>query len=88
MYKSTALKFGKSSKKWVSGFYAASLVLLTLAFLMSAGGVLWPVFVLVLAGHFMWQIKNWQPDNPESSLRVFKSNRDFGLIVLAACCLI
>ncbi len=86
--KSTALKFGESSKKWVSGFYGASLVLLALAFLMGAGGVLWPVFVLALAGHLYWQVKNWEPDNPESSLKIFKANRDFGLIVLAACCFV
>ena len=84
--KSTALKFGESSKKWVAGFYTLVLVLLSLAFLNAAGGFIWPVFALALAGHFIWQIRTWKPANPESALKVFKSNRDVGLIVLAACC--
>ncbi len=83
--KSTALKFGANSKKWVAGFYGAAMALLTAALFTGAGGAgAWMIFVPVMGAHLAWQIKNWRPDSPDSSLKTFRSNRDFGLIVLAA----
>lgn len=82
--KSTALLFGEDSKRWVAGFYAASWIFLALAFL-AAGASIIALLTLILAGaHFFWQIKIWDLNDPDSALRVFKSNRDYGLIVLAA----
>jgi len=85
--KSTALKFGDQSKKWVAGFYAASWVLMVLAFV-AAGDKWLSLAVLTGAGfHLAWQIQSWDTSNPESSLKIFKANRNFGLIVLAAAML-
>ncbi len=86
--KSTALKFGDNSKLWVAGFYALSFIFISAAILPNEQ-VAAPLVIalLMLALHFAWQIKNWNPDDQESSLRIFKSNRNAGLIALLACML-
>lgn len=82
--KSTALLFRGDSKKWIARFYGIAWLLLLLAFIAAnTGGV--SCLLLSLAGaHMAWQWRSWNPASPASSLRIFKSNRDFGLIVLAA----
>lgn len=82
--KSTALKFGQHSKKWVAGFYAVSWLLFMNAFIAAEAGVLSGFVLLATAAHFAWQIYKWDVDNPQNSLAVFCSNRDLGLIILAA----
>ncbi|MCB1538873.1 MAG: 4-hydroxybenzoate octaprenyltransferase [Rhodospirillales bacterium] len=77
--KSTARLFGNRSKIWVAGFYAAAIALWSMA-------MPTPVFAPLLtlpALHFAWQVWRWDMDDPASSLRFFKSNRDAGLILLA-----
>lgn len=85
--KSTALLFGERSKRWVGVFYAASWALIALAAFASGAGVL-SLGLLVLPGlHLLLQILLWKPDDPASSLRWFKSNRDCGLLfALALLC--
>ncbi len=81
--KSTALKFGASTELWLFGFYAAAIGLFGFAGFLTGLG--WP-FYLVLAvgaGHLVWQIKSVDITDPKSCLSRFKSNRDFGFIVLA-----
>ncbi|HEY8191627.1 MAG TPA: 4-hydroxybenzoate octaprenyltransferase [Alphaproteobacteria bacterium] len=82
--KSTALRLGAQSRIWVAGFYVSAWVLMVLAFQSAAAG--WPSLLLLLpvGAHFIWQVRRWEPDNPQNSLAVFRSNRDLGLIVLAA----
>jgi len=74
--KSTARLFGQKSKYWVSGFYAATILLLALT-------APTPFLVLPL-GHFIYQVAKWDMDDAASSLRFFKSNRDAGLLILLA----
>ncbi|MDB5491256.1 MAG: 4-hydroxybenzoate polyprenyltransferase, partial [Micavibrio sp.] len=82
--KSSALRLGGDSKKWITRFYAVAWLLVLAALLLAkTGGV--AMLVLALAGaHLTWQLRRWNPSSPQSSLRIFKSNRDFGLIVLVA----
>ena len=80
--KSTALKFGNASKIWVAGFYAIGFKLILLAFVAQSP---WAVFVILpVAWHFSYQIIMWDMRDAASSLRIFKSNRDAGLLILAA----
>jgi 4-hydroxybenzoate polyprenyltransferase len=72
--KSTARLFAEKSKYWVSGFYAAVIVFL----FMAAPSP----YVLLPAAHFIWQILRWDMNNEASCLRIFKSNRDAGLLIL------
>ena len=84
--KSTALKFGDKSKLWVAGFYALSFMLISVAILPNEKITIPLIIALsMLALHFAWQIKSWNPNDQESSLRIFKSNRNAGLIALLAC---
>lgn len=82
--KSTALLFGERSKKWVGMFYVAAWSLLALSAFVSGASVL-SLGLLVLPGlHLLLQVLLWKPDDPNSSLRWFKSNRDCGLLILLA----
>lgn len=84
--KSTARKFGAASKRWVAGFYAGAFVLMALGFLIGGVGMS-GVLLLAAATHLVWQVKAWDMNDPASSLKLFKSNRDFGLILLLAVAL-
>ena len=85
--KSTALLFGAGTPLWVSGFYAAALVLLALAGWLAGLG--WPFFagLAVVAVQFAWQVRSLDIDDPDRCLALFKSNRFAGLLVLAAIAL-
>lgn len=81
--RSTARKFGAASKKWIAGFYAAAFTLVALGYVLAGAG--WSLAFLALgAFQLMWQVRLWDIDDPASSLAVFRSNRDFGLILLLA----
>jgi len=85
--KSTALKFGDNSKNYVTIFYVMAMLLLVLAFYTAGAGWLSVALLTLPAGHFAWQLKNWDSNDPENSLRIFKSNQDFGMLVLLAAIL-
>ena len=82
--KSTARLFGDRSRPWIGGFYAVCVVLLALAGWLA--GLTWPFFggLALAAAHLVWQTASADFDDPKNCLTRFKSNRDFGLIVLAA----
>lgn len=82
--RSTALKFGDESPKYVAGFYAGtSFMILMVGILLNAN---WPFFVGWAASCFQMiiQLYLWKIDEPESSLQAFRSNRNYALLVLAA----
>ncbi|MCM2343646.1 MAG: 4-hydroxybenzoate octaprenyltransferase [Alphaproteobacteria bacterium] len=81
--KSTARRLGSASKKWVIGFYAAALFLIAWGYVLAGAG--WSLLFFGLAAfQLAWQCRRWQSDDPASSLATFRSNRDFGLILLLA----
>ena len=82
--KSTALKFGEGTGPWLAAFYGATVTLMA-----GAGHLagLHPIYFagLAVAGlHLAWQVRSLDIDDARNCLTRFKSNRDFGLIVLAA----
>ena len=82
--KSTALRFGRDTKIWLSGFYAITICAMGLAGGLAGAG---PVFFAGLAlacGQLLWQITTLDIDDAENCLARFRSNRDFGLIVFFA----
>lgn len=81
--KSTALYFGDQSRLWVSRFYAAGFAALVLAVLLRSFDPLDPLFLLPAGLHLLWQMRSWNEHDADSSLRIFKSNRDYGFLVLA-----
>ena len=80
--KSTALKFGDESKKWIGGFYGAMLFCLSLSLALSPTNLIALPGLALIGAHLFWQISNWDMDDPASSLQTFKSNRDLGVLVL------
>ncbi|HEY1632019.1 MAG TPA: 4-hydroxybenzoate octaprenyltransferase [Rhizomicrobium sp.] len=81
--KSTARLFGAASVRWVAGFYLACFTLLAAAGY-AAGLRVW-LFALVPAGlHFVWQVATLRAENPERCLKLFRANRDAGLLIAAA----
>lgn len=85
--KSTARLFGARSGRWLGGFAAAAVALLTLAAVLAlpAGPGLWLALTGVagFAAHLVWQMRRLDIDAPEVCLRLFRANRDAGLIVTA-----
>jgi len=82
--RSTALLFRSSTKYWLAGFYAGAWLLFVLAGAVAGLGLGFFVVIAGVAGHFAWQILRLDMDDVASCLSTFKSNRDLGLIMLAA----
>jgi 4-hydroxybenzoate polyprenyltransferase len=80
--RSTARLFGTNSKKWVAGFFGIAVLCLVIAKYIAFPSVLTPLLTVSLVAHAARQLWRWDMDDADSSLAVFKSNRDFGLLVL------
>ncbi|MDF2365760.1 4-hydroxybenzoate octaprenyltransferase [Sneathiella sp.] len=82
--KSTALKFGAGTTRWLMGFYVAIFAALLLSGYIV--GLTLPFYILMAGAgaHLVWQIRSLDIDNADLCLILFKSNKIFGLIVLAA----
>jgi 4-hydroxybenzoate polyprenyltransferase len=82
--KSTALLFGPRTKPMLAVFYTLAIVLLGAAGSIAGAGPIFALGLLGFAAHLAWQVWRLNVDDPELCLRVFKSNRDAGLILFAA----
>lgn len=84
--KSTALKFKDNGKYLVSILYFVAFIsIASTVFIGNNVSLFSGVALIGLGVHFTGQIMTWKPDAPESSLRIFKSNRNAGLLILLAC---
>lgn len=82
--KSTALRFGAASRKWISGFYAATIMLMLTAAWGAGYGPLPLALILAGAIQLAWQVKTLDFDDPQDCLAKFRSNRLFGWLLFAA----
>ncbi len=85
--KSTARRLGSGVRAGVGVFYVGAVLCAGLA---GVAAGLWPLFFLGLGAyalHLAWQVWRLRPDDGALALRLFKSNRDAGLILLAAIAL-
>ena len=82
--KSTALKFGQATPRWLTLFYGLTIVLLAMAGV--GAGVSWPFLIgmAIATLHLAWQIVTLDIDDAANCLRRFRSNRDLGAIVFLA----
>ncbi|MDY0882466.1 4-hydroxybenzoate octaprenyltransferase [Dongia soli] len=80
--KSTALRFGKDTKAWLTGFAIAMVLLIAIAF--ESAQLAWPAYLglILVAAHLIWQLKDVDLDKPKDCLAKFKSNRNLGLLLL------
>src|SRR4051794_23815420 len=81
--KSTARLFGARTHRALVVFYSLAVVLIGAA--LALGGARWPAWIglIAFAVHLIWQIRRLDVSDPALCLRVFKSNRDAGLLLFA-----
>jgi len=81
--KSTARLFGARTHLALSVFYPLAVALIGVA--LALGGAGWPAWIGLVAfgAHLAWQVRSLDISNPALCLRVFKSNRDAGLLLFA-----
>jgi 4-hydroxybenzoate polyprenyltransferase len=81
--KSTALLFGARTRAALTVFYGLAAVLIGTA--LALAGARWPAWIglAAFAAHLVWQIKRLEIGDPALCLRLFKSNRDAGLLLFA-----
>ena len=81
--KSTALLFGARTHRALVVFYSLAVVLIGVALWLAQ--VRWPAWIglIAFAVHLIWQIRKLDIADPALCLRIFKSNRDAGLLLFA-----
>ncbi len=85
--KSTARLFGERTRVWLRGFLIAAVLLMTAAVVLalvpkaSLPALLVALFgVWAFGAHLAWQLAQLDPDDGDGCLRLFRSNRDAGLL--------
>ena len=81
--KSTALLFGARTRPALVAFYVLAVVLIGAA--LALCGARWPAAIglAAFAAHLTWQIVRLDISDPALCHRIFKSNRDAGLLLFA-----
>jgi 4-hydroxybenzoate polyprenyltransferase len=64
-------------------FYGLAVVLIGLSGLLVGARAAFALGLVAFAGHLAWQIVRLDIDDPDECLRLFKANRDAGLILFA-----
>jgi 4-hydroxybenzoate polyprenyltransferase len=85
--KSSAIRLGRATRPWVAGFFGLTLAGLALAGYAAGAGPLYMAGLGAAGVHAAWQVARLDIDDPSNCLRLFRSNRDFGLIVFAGAVL-
>ena len=78
---STAITFDKNLKLAISISYLIAISLWSFV----SNSFFWYLGIIFLAAHMTWQIIKLDINKPATALRLFKSNRDMGLIFSASC---
>ena len=82
--KSSARRLGSGAARGVLIFYLIAIALVVASGAAARLGPLFPALAGAYAAHLIWQARRLNVDDPMGALRLFKSNRDAGLILLAA----
>ena len=67
--KSTALKFGRATKAWLSGFYALAWLGITAAGLLAGAEIVFLLGMAAAGAHLFWQVATLNIDDPENCLQ-------------------
>jgi 4-hydroxybenzoate polyprenyltransferase len=81
--KSTALLFAGRTKPMLAIFFGLAVVLIGIAGTLAGAGPVFALGLAAFAAHLAWQVARIDIDDPDDCLRLFKSNRDAGLILFA-----
>jgi 4-hydroxybenzoate polyprenyltransferase len=82
--KSTALKFGRATRGWLVLLYSLAWSAITFAGVAAGAETMFLLGMLAAGAQLAWQVLTLNIDVAENCLKRFRSNREFGLIVLAA----
>jgi 4-hydroxybenzoate polyprenyltransferase len=85
--RSTARLFGDVTKPALGLFFAAAVMLIGAAIVLAGGGAFSLLGLIGFAAHLAWQTRQIDIDDPTLCLRLFRSNRDAGLILFAGLAL-
>ena len=81
--KSTALRFGEATPRWLVALYASAIALWGAAGLLAGAGPVFLVTLGLIAIQLAWQIATLDMDDSGNCLARFKSNRLVGWLLLA-----
>jgi 4-hydroxybenzoate polyprenyltransferase len=82
--KSTALLFGANTRPALALFSTLAVILIGLAGYTAGAGIVFALGLAAFAAHLAWQVKTIDVADPALCLRLFKANRDAGLILFGA----
>jgi 4-hydroxybenzoate polyprenyltransferase len=85
--RSTARLFGSNARLGVGLFYVAAAALSLASILLVGGGAIALIGWLAYAAHLAWQTSRVEGANAETALKLFRSNRDAGLLLFAGIAL-
>jgi len=81
--KSTALLFAERTKPMLTVFFSLAVALIGIAGWMADAGWIFAIGLAAFALHLAWQVRRLDISDGALCLRLFKSNRDAGLILFA-----
>ncbi|MDX2159435.1 MAG: 4-hydroxybenzoate octaprenyltransferase [Hyphomicrobiaceae bacterium] len=80
--KSTAIRFGDTTKAWLAGLYGSAVLLWGLAAVLAGAGIGTAIALTVAAASLAWQVATLDIANPVNCLARFKANRLVGWVFL------
>jgi 4-hydroxybenzoate polyprenyltransferase len=81
--RSSALGLGRHLRIGVGIAYGLAVAGLAVGFVALLGGGIWMAGLALMAVHLAWQVRRLDATDPGLALRLFKSNRDAGLCLVA-----
>ncbi|HKB41823.1 MAG TPA: 4-hydroxybenzoate octaprenyltransferase [Gemmataceae bacterium] len=81
--KSTALRLGETTPRWLAAFYGGAVILWGAAGLLAGAGAIFLLALALVALQLAWQIRTLEIDDPGNCLTRFQSNRLVGWLLLA-----
>jgi 4-hydroxybenzoate polyprenyltransferase len=81
--RSTARLFGARVRVFVATMYLMCIIAATLALLSAGAGILSYAGLCGLALHLLWQTRQLDAPSPALALKLFRANRDAGLVLFA-----
>ncbi|MEM8970961.1 MAG: 4-hydroxybenzoate octaprenyltransferase [Pseudomonadota bacterium] len=81
--KSTALRFGDETPKWLFLFYGGAAALWAFSGYLAGTGTVFAIALGLVVLHCLWQILTLDTNDPDNCLTRFKSNRYVGWLFLA-----
>jgi 4-hydroxybenzoate polyprenyltransferase len=83
---STARAYGENVRHFIVAMYSSACLLLVVALYLVGSGIAGWLGLAAFAAHLAWQVKTVKRDDTALALRLFRANRDAGLLLFAGLC--